>query len=154
MFALRCVSKTEFVELRLLFLGCLIFDHSFVVPLFTSRISVSKCIRSWRTANAQDESKSCPLCRVFTPFVTPSTIFLAGPEKFAAIEKYKEALAKQTCKWWNFGDGTCPFGTSCLYLHTDKHGNVVESSLRMAKTSEGNGVVLNQVKLSDFLFKD
>lgn len=89
---------------------------------------------------------------MFTPFITPSAIWLSDAEKMDAIEKYKQALGRIPCKWWNYGQGTCPFGTSCLYLHTDRAGNVVKPELRSAQTSDGTGVVLSAVKLSDFLF--
>ena len=113
-----------------------------------------QCIRNWRNAHAQDESKSCPQCRVFTPFITPSAIWLNDTEKEEAIEKYKQALGKIPCKWWNYGQGTCPFGTSCFYAHLDRHGNAVQTELRAAQTSEGAGVVLSTPKLSDFLFPE
>ncbi|KAI9033325.1 hypothetical protein DFJ74DRAFT_601162 [Hyaloraphidium curvatum] len=124
--------------------GLLRCEHAFCI----------ECIRGWRSTHAQDERLSCPSCRVPTPFITPSTIWLTGPEKEAAIEKYKQALGRIECKWWNYGRGTCPFGTSCFYAHTDRAGNVVKMELRSAQTSEGTGVVLNAPKLSDFLFPE
>lgn len=69
-----------------------------------------------------------------------------------AVERYKEALGKIPCKWWNYGQGTCPFGTSCFYRHQTRDGKEVKMELRAAKTAEGTGVVLSAVKLSDFLF--
>jgi hypothetical protein len=30
------------------------------------------------------------------------------------------------CKFFKRGDGTCPFGSHCFYLHVDKHGQAVQ----------------------------
>lgn len=57
------------------------------------------------------------------------------------------------CKHYDYGRGTCPFGTSCFYRHADENG--VEDSgpaLRKAIGSDGESLqVLQQVRLSDFL---
>ena len=66
-------------------------------------------------------------------FVVPSTHWLSDPEqKGALIDNYKQVLVaavahadcggmqgmgKKDCKHFNFGDGSCPFGSSCFYSH-------------------------------------
>jgi hypothetical protein len=58
-----------------------------------------ECIRRWRTRQEQDEAKSCPLCRVFTAFVTPSTVWPSSiDEKQKLIEAYKLQMSTIPCK--------------------------------------------------------
>ncbi|CAF1060676.1 unnamed protein product [Adineta steineri] len=35
-------------------------------------------------------------------------------------------LVQIHCKFFNRGDGLCPFGSKCFYLHVDKHGQPVQ----------------------------
>ena len=30
------------------------------------------------------------------------------------------------CKFFKRGDGLCPFGSKCFYLHVDKHGQPIQ----------------------------
>ncbi|KXS10733.1 hypothetical protein M427DRAFT_464627 [Gonapodya prolifera JEL478] len=125
--------------------GLMFCDHAFCIT----------CIRQWRQANAQDESKSCPLCRVFTPFVTPSSVWLMGDDKRRTIELYKSKLGAIPCRHFNYGDGQCPFGTSCFYAHRYRDGTKEEVKLRFVQGGDEEAArPMGQVKLADFLFPD
>ena len=51
------------------------------------------CIRSWRTTEKVDTSKTCPICRTVTHFVTPSTIWPKNDaEKDQLVSAYKNKL--------------------------------------------------------------
>jgi len=53
---------------------------------------------------------------------------------------------------FNFGQGTCPFGSSCFYAHVYADGTLAEAPrLRTVLDSGGNHGVLKEVRLSDFL---
>ncbi|KAI8853372.1 hypothetical protein BC829DRAFT_352827, partial [Chytridium lagenaria] len=76
------------------------------------------CVRKWRANDQVETAKACPICRNITYFVFPSTIWLSDPEKKKiALQAYKDKLAEIDCRHFNFGEGSCPFGTSCLYRH-------------------------------------
>lgn len=62
--------------------------------------------------------RTCPLCRTPCWFVTPSSIWPANQEdKDRIVAGYKAKLGSIDCRHWNFGENTCPFGTSCFYRH-------------------------------------
>ena len=56
------------------------------------------------------------------------------------------------CKHFNFGQGTCPFGSSCFYAHTDKQGRPVAADPRYALAADGGSRHVQTYKLSDYLF--
>ena len=35
------------------------------------------------------------------------------------------------CKYYNFGEGTCPFGSSCFYAHVNRDGRREEVRCRL-----------------------
>ena len=35
------------------------------------------------------------------------------------------SFSKKHCKYFNMGEGTCPFGTSCFYRHGEWTGSLV-----------------------------
>ena len=145
--------------------GC---AHAFCLP----------CIRSWRgqaTAAAAAASSSsqqqreqqhnqidvatslrtCPLCRTPAWFVTPSATWPATDEaKREIVETYRRSLSRIECRWWDRGRGSCPFGTSCFYLHLDANGEEVPRGEGLRFVGDGEGVVkpMSQgAKLSDFI---
>ncbi|KAK7401510.1 hypothetical protein VNO78_13050 [Psophocarpus tetragonolobus] len=100
-------------------------DHAFCLS----------CIRNWRnsappagmdvnnTSNA-NTVRTCPVCRKLSYFVIPSGIwYTTKEEKQEIIDNYKANCKLIDCKHFNFGDGNCPFGTSCFYKHTVKPGS-------------------------------
>jgi E3 ubiquitin-protein ligase makorin len=54
------------------------------------------------------------------------------------------------CKWYNFGEGSCPFGTSCFYRHANADGTLESSTLRVI-VGEEDAKIVHQIRLSDFL---
>ncbi|GAB4814955.1 hypothetical protein N2152v2_002001 [Parachlorella kessleri] len=115
------------------------------------------CIRNWRQkvdgpADVDSALRTCPVCRTTTHFVVPSTAWPATPEdKDLVISGYKAKLGTIDCKHFAFGEGTCPFGTSCFYRHAYRDGRLEEPTLRRAAADEGEVKVLQPVRLSDFL---
>jgi hypothetical protein len=79
------------------------------------------CIRSWRSAHFDannEESCSCPECDEITYFIVPSSTWIEDPvEKIKVIEQYKKKMSVIPCKYFDYGRGECPFGTSCFYEH-------------------------------------
>jgi E3 ubiquitin-protein ligase makorin len=65
------------------------------------------------------------VCRQTTHFVTPSMTWPTSPEDKAAIlDAYKSKLSQIDCRLFSFGNGSCPFGTSCMYRHAYKNGQL------------------------------
>ena len=49
-------------------------------------------------------------------FVTPSSVWPADEEEKARIiAGYCAKLSQIDCKYFDHGEGSCPFGTSCFY---------------------------------------
>lgn len=126
--------------------GLLQCDHSFCI----------RCIRNWRSAGEADISavRACPLCRTFSGFVIPSTVWPETmEEKQAILSMYKDKLSAIRCR--HFDEGTCPFGTSCFYSHINPDGTEASKDpnlLRRYVGEEGEVKIQQQVTLSDFIF--
>ncbi|KAK4842229.1 hypothetical protein QYF36_017963 [Acer negundo] len=95
-------------------------DHPFCIS----------CIRNWRNSSATSgvdvntALRTCPICRKLSYFVIPSVIWYYTPEeKMEIVDSYKGKLRSIDCKHFNFGNGNCPFGTSCFYKHMVKPGS-------------------------------
>ncbi|KAL6565693.1 hypothetical protein OROHE_004748 [Orobanche hederae] len=123
-------------------------DHPFCIS----------CIRNWRSsspASGMDASsalRSCPICRKLSYFVIPSVIWYSSKEeKQAIVDSYKGKLRSIDCKHFDFGNGTCPFGTSCFYKHAYRDGRLEEPLLRHLGAEDGNTVIAKDIRLSDFL---
>jgi E3 ubiquitin-protein ligase makorin len=112
-----------------------------------------ECIREWRGLESMKMSKSCPICRTVTFFVTPSTAWPSSvQEKSRMILEYKQKLSKIDCKHYNFGDGSCPFGTSCFYKHADQHGIVSATEKpRHIISEDETATIFTGMRLSDFI---
>ena len=127
--------------------GLLSCDHAFCLT----------CIRNWRSnvsggADVDSALRTCPVCRVTTHYITPSMTWPeTQEEKDAIIAGYKAKLASIDCKNFNFGKGTCPFGTSCMYKHAFPDGSLEDSAPRRVAADEGEVKYVQPVKLSDFL---
>ncbi|CAL8142429.1 unnamed protein product [Orchesella dallaii] len=87
------------------------------------------CLRRWRQAR-QFENKiirACPECRVTSDFVCPSRYWVENKEdKDKLIGCYKIALRQKPCRYYRNGEGQCPFGNKCFYLHALTTGQVVD----------------------------
>uniref|UniRef100_A0A4W3I3T8 E3 ubiquitin-protein ligase makorin-2 n=1 Tax=Callorhinchus milii TaxID=7868 RepID=A0A4W3I3T8_CALMI len=113
------------------------------------------CIRQWRCAKQFENKiiKSCPECRVVSEFVIPSAYWVEEQEeKERLIEAFKQGMSKKSCKYFNQGKGSCPFGGKCLYLHAYPDGTLAQPELpRKQLSSEGNVRFLHSVRLWDFI---
>lgn len=115
------------------------------------------CIRNWRQqysggVDVDGALRTCPICRTSTHFVTPSTVWPASQEeKDSIIEGYKAKLREIDCKYFSHGEGTCPFGTSCLYRHAYADGRLEDAVPRRVAADEGEIKVMQPVRLSDFI---
>ena len=121
--------------------GC---DHAFCL----------QCIREWRSTHAirPEVARACPECRAPSHFVVPSTVHVAGERKRALVRAYLAGLRAVPCRHFAHGEGTCPFGTSCFYAHTDRAGKpIAHAQPRMAYGKAG-GTSLPSYQLSDYLF--
>ena len=125
-----------------LLLGC---THLFCLP----------CIRQWRgQLNVSKEiSKACPLCRIPSHYVLPSDEPVTSyDEKLHMSESYKKRLATIPCAKFNFGDGECPFGSSCFYDHRYRDGTPwVAPKPQFVLDEDGVWRVLKPPKLCDFI---
>lgn len=87
------------------------------------------CIRQWRASKSYENKivKACPECRVKSDYVTPSKYWFDNEEeKKQIINDYKINMGKTECKYYKRGDGTCPFGSKCFYLHRNKDGSIAQ----------------------------
>ncbi|XP_044492855.1 putative RING-type E3 ubiquitin transferase C3H69 isoform X2 [Mangifera indica] len=123
-------------------------DHPFCIS----------CIRNWRSSSptsgmdVNTALRACPICRKLSYFVIPSVIWYYTPEeKQEIVDSYKAKLRSIDCKHFNFGDGNCPFGTSCFYKHAYRDGRLEEVVLRHLGAEDGNTVIAKDSRLSDFL---
>ncbi|PUZ61136.1 hypothetical protein GQ55_4G250100 [Panicum hallii var. hallii] len=123
-------------------------DHPFCVA----------CIRNWRSnspASGMDVNsalRACPICRKLSYYVIPSVLwYFSKEEKEEIIESYKSKLKSIDCKYFDFGTGSCPFGTSCFYRHAYRDGRLEEVVLRHLDADDGSTVIAKNIRLSDFL---
>eukprot|EP00743_Colponemidia_sp_Colp-15_P005153 GILK01005547.1.p1 GENE.GILK01005547.1~~GILK01005547.1.p1 ORF type:complete len:663 (-),score=43.21 GILK01005547.1:161-2149(-) len=114
-----------------------------------------ECIRSWRGSNdlQKDTVRACPLCRAESHFVIPCDRLVRETErKMAIIGGYKSKLSTIACKHYNYGDGACPFGSSCFYAHYNKDGTrVTTEPPRKYVDADGVVEVVKTIRLADFL---
>ncbi|KAK3132291.1 hypothetical protein QOZ80_6AG0519080 [Eleusine coracana subsp. coracana] len=123
-------------------------DHPFCIA----------CIRNWRNnspASGMDVNsalRACPICRKLSYFVIPSVLwFFSKEEKQEIVDSYKSKLKSIDCKYFDFGTGSCPFGTSCFYRHAYRDGRLEEVVLRHLDADDGSTVIAKNIRLSDFL---
>ncbi|KAL3580159.1 hypothetical protein D5086_017994 [Populus alba] len=116
------------------------------------------CIRNWRGSSptsgmdVNSSLRACPICRKLSYFVIPSVIWYSTKEeKQEIVDTYKEKLRSIDCKHFDFGNGNCPFGTSCFYKHAYRDGRLEEVVLRHLGAEDGQGVIAKNIRLSDFL---
>lgn len=125
-----------------LLMGC---EHVFCLP----------CLRQWRGRSDVPKalSKSCPLCRLFSPYVLPSAEPITSyADKKALSEHYKRTLSGIPCRHFNYGDGECPFGSSCFYDHTYRNGQKwIPPPPNFVCDEDGVWTVARKHRLSDFI---
>ncbi|KAL5543393.1 hypothetical protein UlMin_007177 [Ulmus minor] len=123
-------------------------DHPFCIS----------CIRNWRSSSptsgfdVNSALRTCPICRKLSYFVIPSVIwYTSKEEKQEIVDSYKAKLKSIDCKHFDFGNGNCPFGTSCFYKHAYHDGRLEEVVLRHLGNEDGQTVIAKHIRLSDFL---
>jgi E3 ubiquitin-protein ligase makorin len=115
------------------------------------------CIRNWRQqyatgADVEQALRTCPICRTAAHFITPTSVWPATPEeREAIIVGYRTKLQEIDCRHFNYGEGACPFGTSCMYRHAYADGRLEEGAPRRVAADEGEVRVVQPVRLSDFI---
>ncbi|KAI4385594.1 hypothetical protein MLD38_003601 [Melastoma candidum] len=123
-------------------------DHPFCIT----------CIRNWRNSSptsrmdVNSSLRACPICRKLSYFIVPSVIWYTSKEEKKEItDSYMAKLKSIDCKHFNFGNGNCPFGTSCFYKHAYRDGRLEEVVLRHLGAEDGQTVIAKDIRLSDFL---
>ncbi|XP_076028161.1 makorin, ring finger protein, 4 isoform X2 [Genypterus blacodes] len=91
-----------------------------------------KCIITWRkTKDLQpDVIKSCPQCRVKSPFYVANKYWVEGEAKDSVIAAFKEKCSKRRCGYF-MRYRCCPFDSECLYRHdkvVHRHASAVTSA--------------------------
>ncbi|CAN7059353.1 unnamed protein product [Brassica oleracea var. botrytis] len=121
-------------------------DHAFCIG----------CIRNWRSSapstgmDVNSTLRACPICRKLSYFVVPSVIWFSDPdEKKEIMDNYRDKLRSIDCKHFNFGDGNCPFGTSCFYKHAFHDGRLEEVVLRHLDAEDGQTVIAKDIRIED-----
>eukprot|EP00475_Leptophrys_vorax_P015267 TRINITY_DN2163_c0_g1_i1.p1 TRINITY_DN2163_c0_g1~~TRINITY_DN2163_c0_g1_i1.p1 ORF type:complete len:401 (-),score=78.86 TRINITY_DN2163_c0_g1_i1:91-1293(-) len=113
-----------------------------------------KCIREWRGTidHRKEVVRKCPICRKDSYFVVPSDRMITEPtRKERIVEKYKSKMGQIVCRWFDYGRGSCPFGSSCFYAHLNEDGTpYVAPKLKYLETGYGDVQIAKDVRLSDF----
>jgi len=116
-----------------------------------------ECIRGWRSSTGEfgERARGCPLCREVSLVLIPSPVMILDQSKKELMfEMYRKKLEKIPCKYFNYGDGECPFFNHCYYKHCDRDGHLIEKSKHRFKTgADGETEVIRDNTLSDFLFQ-
>ena len=109
------------------------------------------CIREWRQQQEAEFCKACPVCRMTSHFVVPTDRHVSNPErKCELIRSYQENMGQIPCTYYDFGNGKCPFGSSCFYLHINMDGSVVDKS-RLKISEDGTMTGVEEVSLGSFM---
>ncbi|KAH6772962.1 zinc finger RING family protein [Perilla frutescens var. hirtella] len=118
-------------------------DHSFCIS----------CIRNWRSSSpasgidVNSAVRACPLCRRLSYFVIPSVVWYSSrEEKQDIVQSYKARLRSIDCKHFDFGNGNCPFGTSCFYRHAYRDGRLEEVVIRHLESEDGDTVIAKDIR--------
>lgn len=80
-----------------------------------------------------------------------ATRVVTGPRKAQLVQTYQQKLSTIPCKYYDAGDGKCPFGAGCFYRHVRKDGTVdMEQVTRRYVGDDGDVRVLSTMRLADF----
>lgn len=88
--------------------------------------------------------RACPECRVCSDFVCPSAFWVeTKEEKDKLLNDYRAALGAKDCKYFQKGEGKCPFGNKCFYKHALPNGDIVDVGLpkRTRKLQSQNEII-------------
>uniref|UniRef100_A0A0A8XWY0 RING-type E3 ubiquitin transferase n=1 Tax=Arundo donax TaxID=35708 RepID=A0A0A8XWY0_ARUDO len=142
----RVLSKPTAAERRFgLLSDC---DHSFCIS----------CIRNWRSTSptsgmdVNSTLRACPICRKLSYYVVPSVMWYSSKEeKQEIVEGYKAKLKCIDCKYFDFGKGTCPFGSICFYKHAYRDGRLEEVALHHHDDGDRSTELARNIRLSYLL---
>uniref|UniRef100_UPI00358FD803 probable E3 ubiquitin-protein ligase makorin-1 isoform X2 n=1 Tax=Myxine glutinosa TaxID=7769 RepID=UPI00358FD803 len=116
-------------------------ERRFGILSICNHVYCLSCIRKWRRTKQLESKviKACPECRVTSDFVIPSEYwFDSKEEKDNLISNYKDAMGNKACRYFDQGKGSCPFGSSCFYMHAYPDGRKEERQPpRKQHSSEG-----------------
>mmetsp|Transcript_10015 Transcript_10015/g.10125 ORF Transcript_10015/g.10125 Transcript_10015/m.10125 type:complete len:430 (+) Transcript_10015:222-1511(+) len=113
-----------------------------------------KCIRQWRKTggivSGADQTRLCPLCRVESYFVIPSSHIVNSSEKEQFVSSYIANMRRIPCK--HYREGSCPFGSSCFYLHVSLDGTTEQlDAPRHLLNAQQEVEVHGSMMLADFV---
>ncbi len=60
-------------------------------------------------------------------------------EKDRLLEDYRMALTKKECKYFQRGNGECPFGNKCFYQHLSAEGREVSHHTGLTPVRDTSG---------------
>ena len=84
-------------------------------------------------------------------FVVPTDRHVSDfDRKRDLISSYRDNMGQIPCTHYNFGNGKCPFGSSCFYLHINMDGSVVDKS-RLKVSEDGTMSAMEQLSLGSFM---
>ena len=113
------------------------------------------CIRTWRSTHfdaRKENSRSCPDCKEVTYFIVPSSTWIDDQiEKFKIIEQYKKRMSIIPCKYYDYGRGDCPFGSSCFYEHRIDYNEKSGPRLPILLDHREQIAKVREAKLSDYI---
>ncbi|KAK7056188.1 hypothetical protein VNI00_002740 [Paramarasmius palmivorus] len=113
------------------------FEKPNLYGLLTGCNHQCQCIKQWRDPTAKSVDvvdsgvhKKCPMCRMPSKFITPSSLFFKNDDlrKAETISKYKQSMARVPCKYFTQSKAKdkknpfCPFGKDCFYQHLNDDG--------------------------------
>ncbi|KAG9151882.1 hypothetical protein Leryth_002149 [Lithospermum erythrorhizon] len=85
-------------------------------------------------------------------FVVPSVIWYFSKKEKDNVCFYKEhKLRSIDCKHFDFGNGTCPFGTSCFYKHKVQRGSHMWKTAVMPEVYGSRSLVIDEQESSSIL---
>ncbi|KAM9350955.1 makorin, ring finger protein, 4 [Symphorus nematophorus] len=111
-----------------------------------------QCIMTWRKTKdlGPDTVKSCPQCRVRSPFYVPNKYWVEGQAKESIVAAFKEKFSKKSCSYYT-RYGCCPFKTECLFRH-DKHARRRSFQYPSEDEEEYDGIDLLSLFIATTIF--
>lgn len=114
------------------------------------------CMRDWRSKGREHTHKEivrlCPVCRTESFVVIPSARLVVDPiRKAKLVDMYKSTLSTIKCRYFEYGQTSCPFGSSCFYAHLMPDGSVAEQPKLRHAVGEGGTRIVTAPRLLDFL---
>ncbi|XP_063095075.1 probable E3 ubiquitin-protein ligase makorin-1 isoform X2 [Cavia porcellus] len=90
------------------------------------------CLRTWRQTLSLPPTviKACPQCRIYSSYIIPCKVWVsAGPQKERLIRDFTARTRQIQCRFFMQGNGYCPFGSRCIYLHQLPESALASASL-------------------------